>query len=140
MTDPERAAEILWAEDRASRALGIVIEAVGTGTARLAMTVREDMTNGHNIAHGGYIFTLADSAFAFACNSSGQRTVASGCTINYLAPAMGGEELVADAREVYREGRQGITDVVVRKRDGTVIAHFRGNSRTIKGSLFDPPQ
>jgi len=131
-----RAAEAMWAEDNASRGLGMTLEEVADGYARLAMTVRPDMTNGHAICHGGFIFTLADSAFAFACNSSGQRAVASHCQIAYLRPARLDERLVAEARERYREGRQGITDVTVRGADGAVVAEFRGFSRTIPGSLL----
>ncbi|MEM6761641.1 MAG: hydroxyphenylacetyl-CoA thioesterase PaaI [Pseudomonadota bacterium] len=127
----------MWAEDRASQSLGMQLDRVGNGEASLSLTVREDMTNGHGIAHGGFVFTLADSAFAFACNSSGQRAVANQCQITYVAPARAGDVLTATAKEIHRAGRQGITDVVVRRADGTVIAHFRGHSRTIKGSLFD---
>jgi acyl-CoA thioesterase len=135
----QRAAEAMWAEDRASRALGMAIEAVGEGYARLVMTVREDMTNGHAIAHGGFLFLLADSAFAFACNSWGQRAVASQCTIAFLRPAKLGERLTAEAVERYKQGRQGLTDVTVTGEDGTVVAEFRGFSRTIPGSLIDTP-
>ncbi|MEO1105881.1 MAG: hydroxyphenylacetyl-CoA thioesterase PaaI [Pseudomonadota bacterium] len=134
-----RAADALWADDRAARELGITLIMVDEGFARLSLKVRAEMTNGHSILHGGFIFTLADTAFAYACNSSGQRTVASQCTISFLAPAKFGDTLVATAREVFREGRQGITDVVVETDEGRVVAHFRGNSRTIKGSLFDEP-
>lgn len=137
MNVAERAAAAMWAADRAAQALGISIDRTGEGISQLSMTVREDMTNGHDIIHGGFIFALADTAFAYACNSSGQRTVAAQCSISFLAPARLGEKLIADARETYREGRQGVTDVVVTKEDGSVVAHFRGNSRTIKGSLFD---
>lgn len=132
----ERAAEAMWAEDSASRGLGMALDEVADGYARLSMTVRPDMTNGHAICHGGFIFALADSAFAFACNSSGQRAVASQCQIAYLKPAKLGERLTAEARERYREGRQGITDVTVRRADGAVVAEFRGFSRTIPGSLL----
>ncbi|MEM8854627.1 MAG: hydroxyphenylacetyl-CoA thioesterase PaaI [Pseudomonadota bacterium] len=127
----------MWADDNASRALGMALEDVAPGRARLTMTVREDMTNGHGIAHGGFIFTLADSAFAFACNSSGQRTVAGQCQISYLRPVTKGDHLIAEAIERFREGRSGITDVTVRNQDGEVVAEFRGHSRTIKGSLFE---
>ncbi|MEM8550961.1 MAG: hydroxyphenylacetyl-CoA thioesterase PaaI [Pseudomonadota bacterium] len=126
----------MWAEDRASQNLGMVLRETTEGSSTLSMTVRAEMTNGHGIAHGGFIFALADSAFAFACNSHGQRAVASQCAITYLAPAERGDVLTARARETYREGRQGITDVVVSRADGTVIAHFRGHSRTIPGSLL----
>lgn len=134
-----RAAAAMWAEDSASRGLGMSLDDVAEGYARLTMTVREDMTNGHAICHGGFIFTLADSAFAFACNSTGQRAVASSCQIAYLRPAKRGERLTAEARERYREGRQGITDVTVTAADGSVIAEFRGFSRTIPGSLVEAP-
>ena len=131
----------MWAEDRASQGLGMRIESVAEGRARLTMSVRQEMTNGHGLAHGGFIFALADSAFAFACNSSGERAVASQCQIAYLKPAHLGEELTADAVERYREGRQGITDVTVTNAEGTVVAEFRGTSRLIAGSLVpsEPP-
>jgi len=95
------------------------------------MAVRADMVNGHGIAHGGFIFTLADSAFAFACNSTGDAAVAAQCQISYLAPVRQGDTLTATATEHFKEGRQGITDVVVTSQTGAVIAHFRGHSRTI---------
>lgn len=133
---PARAAAVMWADDRASQNLGMEIEAVEEGRARLAMTVRAEMTNGHGIAHGGFIFALADSAFAFACNSHGDRAVASQCQISYLAPAKEGERLVATAVERFREGRQGITDVTVTA-DGRTIAEFRGHSRLIPGRLVE---
>lgn len=131
------AAAVMWAEDRASQGLGMALEHVSAGRAELSMTVREDMTNGHGIAHGGFIFSLADSAFAFACNSHGQRAVAAGCQISYLAPARLGDRLIAKGEERYREGRNGITDVTVLREDGTVIAEFRGHSRTIPGNLLE---
>lgn len=133
-----RAADVMWAEDRASQGLGMAIAAVEDGRAVLTMTVRADMTNGHGLCHGGFIFALADSAFAFACNSSGQRAVASQCAITYLKPAKLGDRLTATAVERFREGRQGITDVTVTDEAGTVIAEFRGHSRTIPGSLLEP--
>lgn len=133
----ERAAAVMWEEDRASKALGMVLESIGPGVASLSMTVRDEMTNGHGIAHGGFLFMLADSAFAFACNSHGQRAVAAGCQIQYLAPAKLGDRLIAHAVERYREGRSGITDVTVTRSDATVIAEFRGHSRTIQGRLVD---
>lgn len=138
-TVAERAAAAMWEGDSASQTLGMRIERVAQGEAELSMTVREDMTNGHAIAHGGFIFALADSAFAFACNSHGQRAVALHCEVTFLKPARLGARLVAHAVERTREGRQGITDVTVRA-DGEVIAEFRGLSRTIPGSLLDAPQ
>mgnify|MGYP001224256017 CR=1 FL=1 len=127
-------AEAMLAADRATRGLGIELVAVAPGSATMAMTVRADMTNGHDICHGGFLFTLADSAFAFACNSYGQRVVASHAAISFLAPAHTGDRLTATAREVYREGRSGLYDIRVTRDDGTVIAEFRGQSRTIPGS------
>jgi acyl-CoA thioesterase len=134
------AAEAMWAEDRASRALGIALERVGPGEAVLSMTVREDMTNGHGIGHGGFVFTLADSAFAFACNSYGQRTVAQHCAVTFLRPSRSGQRLTAHARERSREGRSGIYDVTVTDEAGAVVAEFRGHSRTIAGSLLAQPE
>jgi acyl-CoA thioesterase len=131
-----RSAELLIANDHATAALGIVIEAVGPGTATLSMTVRPDMTNGHGTCHGGFIFTLADSAFAFACNSYNQRCVAQHCTITYLAPARAGTRLTATARECQRVERNGIYDVCVADETGTAIAEFRGCSRTVPGTFF----
>jgi acyl-CoA thioesterase len=140
-TTPEavarRSAEAMWAEDKASQALGIRIDAVGAGTATLSMTVTEAMVNGHGLCHGGYIFTLADSAFAFACNSHGQRAVAAQCQVTYLLPGRLGMRLTAEARERHRAERSGITDVTVRDETGVVIAEFRGHSRTIAGRLSD---
>lgn len=127
-------AEAMWASDTASRALGMEIVEVGPGRATLTMTVTEAMLNGHDIAHGGFIFTLADSAFAFACNSYGERTVAAQCAISFIKSVAKGDRLVATAREVSRAGRSGIYDVSVAA-NGIVIAEFRGHSRTIGGSL-----
>ncbi|SEQ92175.1 hydroxyphenylacetyl-CoA thioesterase PaaI [Lentzea albida] len=121
----------MWATDAASKALGMEIEDVGPGSARVSMRVREDMVNGWDICHGGLIATLADSTFAVACNSHGGVTVASGFQIDFLEPARLGDVLVAEAREVVLRGRSGIYDVTVRRGD-TVIAEFRGRSRTVK--------
>ena len=125
----------MWAEDRASQRLGMRLVDVGPGTATLTMTVRDDMVNGHGIAHGGFVFALADSAFAFACNSYDVRTVAYACTITYLAPTRLGDELVAVATERSRSGRTGTYDVTVTSA-GEVVAEFRGTSRTLGGSLL----
>ncbi|HEX7388894.1 MAG TPA: hydroxyphenylacetyl-CoA thioesterase PaaI [Acidiphilium sp.] len=133
----ETASAAMWANDHASQQLGMTIEAVGPGHATLRMTITESMTNGHGIAHGGFIFTLADSAFAFACNSHGARTVAAQCSITYLRPGHLGDELVARAREISRSGRNGIYDVSVSAGEH-VIAEFRGHSRTIGGSWVEP--
>lgn len=122
--------EEMWAADAASRALGMTLEHVGPGTARLSMTVRADMVNGHDLCHGGIVATLADSAFAFACNSRGIATVASGFEINLLEPVRLGDLLVADAREVALRGRSGIYDVTIRRGE-TVVAEFRGRSRSL---------
>ncbi|GGC54814.1 hydroxyphenylacetyl-CoA thioesterase PaaI [Chelatococcus reniformis] len=131
----QRSAREMWASDRASHALGMTLERIGPGEAVMAMPVREDMTNGHGICHGGFIFTLADSAFAFACNSHGQRTVAQHCAVTFIRPVMGGELLRAHAVERSRQGRGGIYDVTVRDGGGETVAEFRGHSRTIAGRL-----
>lgn len=126
------AAERMWAADTASRDLGMRLEEVRAGYARLTMTIGPNMVQGHGSAHGGYLFTLADSAFAFACNSYGSVAVAAHCDISFLRPGKVGDELVAEAVERQRYGRNGIYDVTVRRvRDGAVIAEFRGRSRTL---------
>jgi acyl-CoA thioesterase len=125
-------AEAMWKEDDTSKGLGMEILEVKAGHATLAMTVRPDMVNGQRIAHGGFIFTLADSAFAFACNSHNERAVAAQCDISFIRPGKLGDRLVATAREISRSGRSGIYDVRVTV-DDTVIAEFRGHSRTIGG-------
>ncbi len=132
----ERAAEAMWANDNASKALGMRIVSVGPGCAVLDMTVREDMVNGHGIGHGGLTFALADSAFAFACNSYNRSTVAPACEIRFLAPTRLGDVLVARAVERSRVGRDGTYDIVVRSGDA-VVAEFVGHSKEIRGTLFD---
>ncbi len=132
----EFCATAMWTDDHASRGLGMTIERVGPGMAELSMTVTRDMTNGHGTAHGGFIFALADSAFAFACNSHGPRAVAAQCHVAYLRPGRSGDRLVAAAVEVAREGRTGIYDVHVRC-EGAVVAEFRGHARQIGGSWLD---
>ncbi len=127
-------ADAMWSADTASRGLGMELVAVSPGRATVAMTLSDAMLNGHDIAHGGFIFTLADSAFAFACNSYGERTVAVHCSISFIKPAARGDRLIATAREVSRVGRSGIYDVSVTA-NGTVIAEFRGHSRTIGGAI-----
>jgi acyl-CoA thioesterase len=129
------AADAMWAQDEASRALGMAITEIAPGFATLTMTVTDKMVNGHGLCHGGYIFTLADSAFAFACNTHNQRAVAQNCSITYVAPGRLGDRLTARCREVSRGGRSGIYDVTVTRQDGEVIAEFRGLSRTVKGTL-----
>jgi acyl-CoA thioesterase len=126
-------ADAMWAEDDASKGLGMEIVEIGPGFATLAMTVRPDMVNGQRIAHGGFIFTLADSAFAFACNSHNERAVAAQGQITFIKPGKLGDRLIAMAREVTRGGRSGIYDVRVTAGD-TVIAEFRGHSRVIPGT------
>ena len=131
------AARAMWAADAASAMLGMQADDVSTGRARVSMLVRADMVNGHDLCHGGLIASLADSAFALACNSHGPVTVAAGFSIDLLAPARLGQTLYADAREVSRRGRSGLYDVTVRADDpeaGAVIAEFRGRSRTIAQS------
>lgn len=132
----ERCAAAMWAADAASADLGMVIEEVGPGQARLSMVVEARMLNGHGLCHGGFIFALADSAFAFACNSRNQRSVAQHCSITYLRSAQGGERLVATVREVALAGRSGLYDVQVAG-DAGVVAEFRGQSRQIGGALVD---
>ncbi len=131
----EKSAAAMWADDRATNGLGMVIVRVEPGIAALSMTVTAAMVNGHGLAHGGFIFTLADSAFAYACNSRGQRHVAQHCQISYLAPGKLGMTLTATARERQRGERSGIYDVMVSDHDGIVIAEFRGHSRAIPGTL-----
>lgn len=125
--------ERMWQDDEASRALGMDAVVIETDHAQVRMTVTDAMVNGHDIAHGGYIFTLADSAFALACNSRGQTTVAAGADITFVSAARRGDVLVAEAHVRTAYGRSGITDVTVtREDDGAVIAEFRGRSRTLR--------
>jgi acyl-CoA thioesterase len=131
-----RAADAMWAGDRASQALGMRLVDVAPGRAVLEMTVRDDMVNGHAIGHGGLTFSLADSAFAFACNSYNRSTVAHECEIRFTAPTRLGDVLVAEAVERSREGRDGVYDVTVRCGD-RVVAEFVGRSKEIRGTLFD---
>jgi acyl-CoA thioesterase len=126
-------AEAMWKEDDASKGLGMEIVEIKSGRAALAMTIKPDMVNGQRIAHGGFIFTLADSAFAFACNTHNERAVAAQGSISFIRPGKLGDRLVATAREISRSGRSGIYDVRVTTDDGTVIAEFRGHSRVIGG-------
>ncbi len=131
-----KSADTLWAEDRTAKEHGVRIDSVGPGEASLSMIVTKAMTNGHGIGHGGFIFMLADTAFAYACNSYNQRCVAQHCSIAYLKPAREGSRLVATAREVRRIERSGIYDVSVSDETGAPIAEFRGYSRTVPGSFF----
>ena len=140
MSDQERAekaAAALCSGDQASQHLGMNVEAISPGCAVLAMTVDARHTNGHGTCHGGVIFTLADSAFAFACNSRNQATVAQHANVTFMAPAQVGDRLVATAREVTQRGRSGVYDVQVTNDAGSTIAEFRGLSRMVQGTLFD---
>jgi len=136
----ERVAATMFANDRASQALGMRIAAVSPGRAELTMTVRDDMLNGHAICHGGLIFALADSTFAFACNSYNRNTVAQGCSIEYLAPAHAGDVLHAVGVERSRGGRTGVYDIEVRNQNGRTVALFRGKSYRIDGHVVDETQ
>jgi acyl-CoA thioesterase len=129
----EAARDAMWKDDRASRLLGIEVEAVGPGTATLSMTVRDDMLNGHDICHGGLVTTLADSAFAFACNAYNEMSVASGFDVNLMAPGRRGDRLTARAKELSKSGRTGVYDIAVVNQRGEQIAAFRGRSYTMKG-------
>jgi acyl-CoA thioesterase len=133
----ERVAAAMYARDTATKALGIRVERVVPGQAELSMAVRADMLNGHEICHGGFIFTLADSAFAYACNSYNLNTVASGCAIDFIAPARAGDVLTARAHERQLAGRTGVYDVEVANQRGEAVALFRGKSYRIKGHLVD---
>jgi acyl-CoA thioesterase len=134
----ERVAAAMFERDTASHALGMRLVRVAPGHAEVAMNVRADMLNGHAICHGGFIFTLADSAFAYACNSYNLNTVASGCAIDFLAPAREGDVLTAIAQERSASGRTGVYDIEVRNARGERIALFRGKSYRIKGHVVGP--
>jgi acyl-CoA thioesterase len=126
----------MFARDRASQAMGMRIANVGPGRAELTMKVRADMLNGHATCHGGFIFTLADSAFAFACNSANLTTVASGCSIDFIAPAREDDVLTAIGQERSLSGRTGVYDIEVRNQRGETVALFRGKSYRIKGHVI----
>jgi acyl-CoA thioesterase len=127
----------MWAEDRASQALGMELVEVRAGYARIRMPIRRDMTNGHGICHGGYMFLLADSTFAFACNSHNQRAVAASAEIHFLAPAHEGDVLTAEGVEQHLAGRSGVYDMRVTDQAGRLIAMFRGKSATIRGQFIE---
>ena len=133
----ERVADGMFVNDRASRGLGLQIASVAPGRAEMTMTVREDMLNGHAMCHGGFIFLLADSTFAFACNSYNRNTVAQGCSIDYLAPAHLGDVLHATGVERSRTGRTGVYDIEVRNQHGRTVALFRGKSYRIDGHVVE---
>jgi len=132
----ERVAAEMFARDRASQAMGMRISKVGPGRAELTMTVRADMLNGHATCHGGFIFTLADSAFAFACNSANLTTVASGCSIDFITPAREDDVLTAIGKERSLSGRTGVYDIEVRNQRGETVALFRGKSHRVKGHVI----
>jgi len=125
------AADAMWASDAASQGLGMTLDSVGPGRAVMSMTVADTMVNGHGMCHGGFIFTLADSAFAFACNSHGDAAVAQHCAITFLRPGRSGERLTAEAVERVSQGRSGLYDIRVTGQDGTIVAEMRGHSRVI---------
>jgi acyl-CoA thioesterase len=140
MTPKERAqksAEAMWNNDQASAWFGMRIVEIDEGFAMLSLTVEKKHTNGHGICHGGVTFALADSAFAFACNSRNQPTVAQHNTISYTTPVKLGDVLIATAKEISLIGRNGIYDVEVTNQEGLTVAQFRGYSRAIPGTLFE---
>ncbi|MBP1206549.1 acyl-CoA thioesterase [Duganella sp. 1411] len=132
----ESVAAGMFARDPASQGLGMTINAVGPGYASMSMTIRADMLNGHQSCHGGFIFTLADSAFAFACNSYNLNTVGAACTIDYLAPGRLGDVLTAEAVEQALNGKSGVYDVKVSNQEGRTIALFRGKSLRVGGEVI----
>lgn len=138
MPDSQVPARVMWEADAASAMLGMEIEELGPGEARVSMLVRPDMVNGHDLCHGGLVASLADSAFALACNSHGTVTVAAGFEIDFLEPARLGQVLQAHAREVALRGRSGLYDVTVRA-GATVIAEFRGRSRSLGRRIGETP-
>jgi len=133
----EKAAQTMWQQDHASQWLGMVLAHASEGRAVMELTVAQHHCNGHGMCHGGVIFALADSAFAFACNSRNQVTVAQHNSITYIASGRLGDRLRAEATEISLTGRSGITDVQVTNQAGTLIAEFRGLSRAIRGTVFD---
>ena len=135
----ELSAQALLANDEASRSLGLRLEEVGPGFARLRMTVRPEMLNGHGTCHGGMLFALADTAFAVACNTHNAATVAAAASIDFLAPARADDELTAEARELWRSKRSGIYEISVSNQRGEKIALFRGRSHCIGGPLVFAP-
>jgi acyl-CoA thioesterase len=133
----ERIAGVIEREDRASRFLGMRLDEVKPGAARLSMRVTEDMVNGQRVCHGGLIFALADSSFGYACNTHNQRALAASCAIDFLAPAQLGDELTAQAVEIARAGRSALYDVRVTNQKGELIALFRGRAATVKGTWLN---
>lgn len=139
--DPQALAELagktMFERDPASQALGMLLAEIRPGYARMTMPVRRDMLNGHQTCHGGYIFMLADSAFAFACNSHNHNTVGAGCTIDYMAPGREGDLLTAEATEQALSGKTGVYDVKVHNQEGRTIALFRGKSHRVAGMVAE---
>jgi acyl-CoA thioesterase len=133
----QESARIMWAEDTATRQVGMQLLEVAPGRAKLSLTVRDEFTNGHGMCHGGYIFMLADSAFAFACNSHNQRAVAASAAIEFIAAAQRGDLLTAECAEQSRGGRSGLYDTRVTDQNGRLIALFRGRSATIRGRFVE---
>ena len=133
----ERAVQAIYNSDRASQKLGMTVESVAPGEARVTMRIQPDMVNGHGICHGGLIFTLADSAFAFACNSHGHNALAAGAAIEFLAPGREGDVLTAVATERWRAGKSGIYEIEVRNQRGEAVALFRGRCHQIAGRVVD---
>lgn len=133
---PQEVADAMWARDHATQHLGMRITHLERGRATITMTVQRSMLNGHGMCHGGYLFTLADSAFAYACNTYNLNTVASGCSIDFLAPAREGDVLEAVAEERSLAGRTGVYDVTVRVQGGRTVALFRGKSYRIQGEVI----
>ena len=140
-SDPQALAELagqtMYERDPASKALGMLLAEIRPDYARMTMPVRHDMLNGHQTCHGGYIFMLADSAFAFACNSHNLNTVGAGCTIDYLAPGREGDLLTAEAIEQALSGKTGVYDVTVRNQDGKTVALLRGKSHRVSGHVAE---
>jgi acyl-CoA thioesterase len=132
--DVRKIGEIMARGDTASRALGMKLEEIRLGFARLSMRVTKNMVNGQDVCHGGLIFMLADSSFGFACNSHNQRALAASCSIDFLSPAYLDDQLIAEASEIERKGRHGIYDVRVTNQNGDTVALFRGKSATVKGT------
>ncbi len=133
----EKIAQTMWQEDVASRSLDMTLDEIAVGRARLSMRIKKSMANGQKVCHGGFIFTLADSAFGYACNTHNQRAVGASCSIDYLAPAFVDDVLTAQASEVLRSGRRGIYDVQVANQKGETVALFRGHSATVKGKWIE---
>ena len=130
----------MYERDQATQALGMKLDEIRPGYARMSMPIRADMLNGHATCHGGYIFMLADSAFAFACNSHNFNTVGAGCSIDYLAPGREGDLLVAEGVEQALQGKTGVYDITVTNQDGRTVALFRGKSHRVSGMVAELAQ